>query len=315
MTVSPLGLSGPSFGSSFSQGGRTPLILDTFIFDEAQMETPEHFGDMGGTQSLEEHRFPGGTITHKSYGYFPSMQKWKAKFFGTNASDRAEGVKRILAAGKEVKLQYGPRAWLGRLAKFSPSARHAWWYEYELEFWPRLDYGSPGPTLPPPTDLGTMLALHILALTSLIKYGLDPAFIGQAAAIAIGGPAGFLISQTQDAVSAAGGNINDITAPSKTAIQQASQSALASTAPYQASPNPLLSSPASDAAARITAIRNLMTAAQPPVAVIQTINPNLPLLAAQYYGDATAWRQIATANSLADTQPIGNYTLTIPQQV
>lgn len=314
MTIFPLGQAGPGFGDSISPGARTPLILDQFMFDEAQLETPESFGDMGGTQSLEEHRFPGGTITHKAYGYFPAMQRWKGKFFGTDASDRAEGVKRILAAGREVKLQYGSRAWLGRVAKFSPSARHAWWYEYNLEFWPRLDYGSPGLTLPPPTDLGTMLSLHILALTSLIKYGLDPAFIGQAAAGAIGGPAGFLVSQVLDAVSAAGGNINNITAPSKTAIQQASDTALASTALYQASSNPLLSSPASDAAARIIAIRNLMTAAQPPKAVIQTINPNLPLLAAQHYGDATLWRQIASANGLADPQPIGNYALTIPQQ-
>lgn len=278
------------------------------------METPESFGDMGGTQSIEEHRFPGGTITHKSYGFFPSVQRWKGKFFGTNASDRAEGVKRVLAAGREIQLQYGPRAWLGRLAKFQVTARHAWHYESDFEFWPRLDLGSPGLALPPVTDLGTMLALHILALTSLIKFGLDPDLIGQAAAIAIGGPAGLLVSQTLDAVAAAGGNINNISAPSKTAIQQASQSALAATAPYQVSPNPLLSSPASDAAARITAIQNLMTAAQPPVAVIQTINPNLPLLAAQYYGDASQWRQIATANGIADTQPIGSYTLTIPQQ-
>lgn len=314
MTISPLGQSGQSFGDPFSPGARSPLTLDTFVFDDAQMETPEQFGDMGGTQSLEEHRFPGGTITHKSYGYFPNMQKWKGKFFGSGASERAEGVKRILAAGREVKLQYGTRSWLGRVAKFTPTARHAWWYEYEIEFWPRVDFGSPGPTQPPTTDLGTMLSLHILALTSLIKYGLDPDFIGQAAAIAIGGPAGFLISQTLDAVAAAGGNINNITAPSKTAIQQAASTALVSTAPYQASANPLLSSPASDAAARITAIKNLMTTAQPPVAVVQTINPNLPLLAAQYYGDATQWRQIATANGLADTQPIGSYSLTIPQQ-
>lgn len=292
----------------------TPLILDQFVFDDAQLETPELFGDMGGTQSLEEHRFPGGTITHKAYGYFPSMQKWKGKFFGTDASDRAEGVKRILAAGREITLQYGDRSWVGRVAKFSPSAHHAWHYEYDIEFWPRVDLGAPGLTVPPATDLGTMLALHILSLTSLIKYGLDPDFIGQVAAAEIGGPAGFLISQTLDAVAAAGGNINNVSSPSRTAIQQASQTALASTAPYQASSNPLLSSPASDAAARITAIQNIMTTAQPPVAVIQTINPNLPLLAAQYYGDASKWRQIATVNGLADTQPIGSYSLTIPQQ-
>jgi hypothetical protein len=313
MTISPLGQSGPSFGQSFSPGGWTPLILDTFVFDDAQLETPEAFGDMGGTQSLEQHDFPGGTRTHKAYGYFPAQQKWRAKFHGQAASDRAEGVKRILAAGKEVKLQYGTHSWLGRVARFSPTARHNWLYDYELEFWPRLDFGSPGPTLPPPTDLGTMLSLHLLALQSLIKYGLDPQFIGQAAAIAIGGPVGFLISQTLDAVSAAGGNINQISASNQQQNQLASIAAMTAVAPYQLSPNPVLSSPANDAASRITAIQNLMTAAQPAVATIQTINPNLVTLSAQYYGDASRWRSIAAANGLADPQPIGSYNLVIPQ--
>lgn len=314
MTVSPLGQNGPSFGNSFTPGGWTPLILGSFQFDEARLETPEHFGDMGGTQSLEQHDFPGGTRTQKAYGYFPAAQKWKAKFHGQDASDRAEGVKRLLSAGQEIKLQWGTRAWLGRIAKFSPVARHGWLYEYELEFWPRLDYGSPGPTQPPVTDLGTVLSLHILALQSLIQYGLDPQFIGQAAAYAIGGPAGFLVSQTLDAVSAAGGDISQISASDKQQNQLAGLAAMTTLAPYQASPNPLLSSPASDAAARVTAIMNVLAAEQPLMLTVRTINPNLPVLAATYYGNASMWRTIATANGLSDPQPIGTYNLVIPQQ-
>jgi len=292
----------------------TPLILDYFVFDEAQLEVPETSGDMGGTQSVEEHRFPGGTITHKAYGYFPAPQKWRAKFHGMNASDRAEGVKRILAAGREVRLQYGNRSWLGRVARFTPTARHNWHYEYELEFWPRVDFGSPGPTLPPVTDLGTVLALHILSIQGLIKYGLNPDLVGQVAAAEIGGPLGFMISQTLDVVAGAGGNINNITAPNRQIVITSSQSALDAMRPYQNSNNSVLSSPVADATARVQAVRNIMTAAQPTKAVVQTINPNLFVLAAQYYGDATAWRTIANANGLADPQPTGSYSLVIPQQ-
>ena len=291
----------------------TPLILDSFVFDEAYLETPEAFGDMGGTQSVQQHDFPGGIRTQKSYGYFPAAQRWRAKFTGVNASDRAEGVKRILAAGREVKLQFGNRAWLGRVVRFSPTVRHSWLYEYELEFWPRLDYGSPGPTEPPVTDLGTVLALHLLSLQGIIQHGLDPNILGQVAAAEIGGPLGFMVSQVLDVMASAGGSISSITGTDKQAVYETSLSTLAALQPYQVSLNPVLSSPASDAAARVKAIQSLMTAASPPITIIRTVNPNLVVLAAQFYnGDITKWRTIAAANGLADPQPVGSFNLTIP---
>src|SRR4051812_27487786 len=112
----------------------TPLILDTFTFDEARLETPESFGDMGGSQCIEQHDFPGGIRTQRSYGYFPSALRWRAKFHGSasllgptlgfgsviplgNAGqalsqpeERVAAVNRIVVAGKEVKLQFGTRS-------------------------------------------------------------------------------------------------------------------------------------------------------------------------------------------------------------
>ena len=292
----------------------TPLILDTFLFDDAHLETPEAFGDMGGTQWVAQVDFPGGIRTHKAFGYFPGAQKWRAKFTGVNASDRAEDIKRILYTGREVKLQYGNRAWLGRLIRFSPTARHAWLYEYDLEFWPRIDYGAPGPTSPPVTDLGTVLALHILSLQGLIQYGLNPDLLGQVAATAIGGPVGFMVSQVLSIMAASGGTIANITGSDRQAVYQSSLSALAALQPYQTSSNAVLSSPAADAASRVTAIQNIMTAAQPALTTIRTVNPNLLVLAAQYYsGDYSKWRVIAAANGLADPQPTGSFNLTIPR--
>lgn len=292
----------------------TPLVLDTFVFDEAELETPESFGDMGGTQSIEQHDFPGGMRTQKAYGYFPSVLRWKAKFFGPAASDRAEAVKRILSAGREVTLQFAERSWIGRVAKFSPTVKHSWHYEYDLEFWPRVDFGSPGPAQPPPTDLGTMLSLHILSLQGLLTFGLTGNLLFQALAFDLGGPVGFLVSQVLDAVSAAGGVIGNITAIAQAGIYTASLAALAACQPYQDSIDPTQSSPAYDAAARIQAIQTIMTASQAAVAVVQVINPNLVTLASVYYGDYTQWRTIADANGLSDPQPLGSFSLTIPSQ-
>lgn len=291
-----------------------PLILDSFVFDEASLETPEASGDMGGTQSIEQRDFPGGIRTQKSYGYFPAAQKWRARFHSQDASDRAEAVKRIMASGREVRLQYGNRAWLGRVARFSPVAKHAWMFEYELEFWPRIDYTSPGPTLPALSSLGTILALHILAIKSLIQNGIPSGFLFQIIAGEIGGPIGDLISTVENVLSEAGGNIASVTLLGKQAVFQSSLAALAACKPLQDSRDPTISSPAADAAARVQAIQNIMSAAQPTQATLRTVNPNLAVLAAQYYNDATQWRTIAAANGLADPQPIGSYNLTIPQQ-
>jgi hypothetical protein len=51
---------------------------------------------------------------------------------------------------------------------------------------------------------------------------------------------------------------------------------------------------------------------QQQVTTLQLINPNFPMLAAQYLGDATQWRDIAFFNGLTDPQPTGSFTIKIP---
>lgn len=291
----------------------TPLILDSFIFDEARLEVPERMAGLGGTQSISTHKYPGGVILQKNYGYFPATQKWAGHFHGADASDRKEAVKRLLYAGQEIQLAFGPNAWLGRLTSFDPTVRSQWLYDYTLEFEPRLDISSGAPSLPSTGNLGTVVALHILALQSLIANGLDPAFVGEAAAIAIGGAAGAVLLQVQETIAASGGFSGSSTpAIQQAAVYASTSAALTQIQPYQNSTNPQESSPASDASARILAIQTIFSSAATPVTTIQAINPNLYLLAAQYYGDATQWQTIASANGLTDPQPIGTYTLTIP---
>lgn len=301
-----MGLFGPITGTD-----EVPLVLGDFVFDSASMEVPQGLGDLAGTQSVSTHEFPGGTKTQKSFGYFPADLRWRGHFHSPDASDRKEMVKRIMVTGDEVQLTWGARAWLGRVTKFVATVKYSWLYDYELEFCPRLDLSAGLPIIPFP-GLGSILTLHILAIQSLIKYGLDPAFVGEAAALAIGGPAGAVLLQVQELIYASGGSIAGISDNDKDSIFQSTVGALAATAPYQNSDNPAQSSPASDMAARLQAIQTIMTAAAPPITVVQTINPNLMVLSAQYYSDATQWRTIANANGLSDPQPTGSYNLIIP---
>lgn len=304
-------LGGPD--SFFSTAkGNVPLILGGIAFDEQGLEVPEHFGDIGGSQSIQEHKFPGGIITHKTYGFFPGILRWKARFHGRFASDDLEGIKRMLADGREVELSYGERAWKGRVVRFTPTARHQHLFEYEIEFWAREDISSGYPKPPLFTGLGSILALHLLALQGLLSGATTPGTYFAGVFSVAGGPIASLLFGVQGAMSGSGGIIGDISTEDKQQIAIDSLASLSALAPMQASTDPTLSAPAWDAAARVEAIQQIMVAAQPPITVLHVVNPNLVVLSVQYYQDPQHWKTIADANGLADPMPIGTFDLLIP---
>lgn len=302
----------PPPGATGLGSGSVPLILGEFTFDEQFLEVPETFGDLAGTQSTQQHDFPGGVRTQQTFGYFPSPLQWRARFHGQFATDDVEAVKRILIAGREVTLSYGERAWKGRLVKFSPTVRSQWLYDYSLEFWPREDVSSGFPQPPTLAGYGAILALHILALESIINGDAGDAVFFEAIAAVAAGPITQLINTTQAALLTAGGIVNSITTSNQQDIAAQSLASLNTLAPLQASPDPSISFPAWSAASRVRAINTIITAPQPPIATIHTVNPNLVVLSTQYYQDPQHWRAIASANGLSDPQPIGTFDLIIP---
>ena len=286
-----------------------PLILGSFIFDETGLEVPEAFGDVAGVQTTAQHDFPGGVRTHQTFGYLPSELRWRARFSGNVASDRVEALKRILVAGQEVTLSYGERAWLGRLVKFAPTARHSWLFEYDLEFWPRQDISSGAPQPQGWQGIIELMQLRALSIQSMINGGISGALYENIALI-VAGPVGALVGAVQAGILAATGNT--LAAADQLAITAAAATALAVCVPLTLSADPTISSPASDLAAYITLLGTLATASDAPRWQVGAINPNLMLLAAQYYGDATQWQRIASYNGLSDPQPIGTFQLLIP---
>lgn len=288
-----------------------PLILGSFQFDEAEMEVPETMGDLGGVQTVAQHDFPGGTRTHQAFGFFPEPIQWKAQFVGPNASYRAEQVKRIMVAGQEVQLTYGDRAWLGRLVKFSPTVRSTWRFDYELIFWPRQDISSGTPQPVGFSGQSTLMSLNALAIQSMIDSadagGLYANIEGN-----VGATVTALLAAVAIGLTNAQGNSFALQVADQLAIGAAASAALALCAPLQLVIDPTISSPASDLAAYVSVLNTLATASQQAQWQVNVTNPNLAVLAAQYYGDCTQWKVIATYNGLADPQPIGNFELLIP---
>ena len=286
-----------------------PLILGSFTFDETALEVPESFGDVAGVQTTAQHDFPGGVRTQQTFGYLPAELRWKARFSGTGASNRVEQLKRILIAGQEITLSYGERAWYGRLVKFSPTARHSWLFEYDLEFWPRLDISS---GTPQPIGWQTVIELIAVAASAiqLTLNGSGTANLYQNIAPTVGAPIATLLAAVQAGLLAATGNT--LAAADQLAITAAAGAALAACEPLTLSADPTISSPASDMASYVTLLNTLATASDAPRWQVNAVNPNLLLLAAQYYGDATQWERIASYNGLSDPQPIGTFKLQIP---
>lgn len=287
-----------------------PLTLGDFLFEDFYLEVPEQMSDLGGVQITQQHDFPGGIRTQQVYGFFPASIRWRARFSGGLASDEAEQVKRIMVAGSEVALTWGERSFLGLLVRFQLIARHTWLFEYECEFWPRIDQsagvgesdGSPSPE--------ELMDLQILALNSWLEDDGGLTLYGNV--LALTNPINSVLSAVDLALAASQGLIALMTNLQRLAIQTATQALLIATAPLQAILDPLIASPAWDIAARAMVINNLVTQAQTPKWVVPAVNPNLMALSAQYYGNAAAWRTIATANGLSDPQPVGNFQLLIP---
>lgn|SRR5487761_1894008 len=288
-----------------------PLVLGDVEFNPQELEVPETIGSLAGLQSIAQHDFPGGYRTHQAFGYFPQPVAWNARFSGGDASDRVEAVKRILYAGQEVQLTWGERAWLGRLAKFTPRGRTVWMFEYECEFWPRIDISSGQSDGGGAPDPQMVLNLQMLALQSALTADATTFFPNVMATLSA--PILALTGAVTVGLIAAGGSVAALAVADQIAIGAASEALIGACAPLQAVIDATIASPAADIAAAGAIIGNVVASTQAAMWSVVSINPNLMLLSAQYYGDATLWQTIADANGLADPMPIGSFTLNIPQ--
>jgi hypothetical protein len=282
------------------------LRLGTVLF--AGFEIPQKIGPLGGKAAIVRHEFPGSVITQTTLGSFPpNMIRWSGILLGTNAFARAQQIDRMRAQGVDVQLNYGPFAYLGKVADFSPAPEHQWRVPYEITFKPAVDLSG----------VGFIAALNASAEQALSAQGaaFDDVVAGDdglALPGALTQPAADVDSSVQAGLLDGNGTVAGISAADGDSISEAVSAFGAAAAPIIAGQDATQASPALDALAYASAISAVVASPKAPVRYLTLINPNLFSLAAQYFGDPSAWSDIAAASGLSDPQPVGQYMVVIP---
>lgn len=294
------------------------LTLDTVTF--TGMEIPERL-EWASVQALVDHDYPGGVRTQQTFGTLPkSPMQWSGMLRGSTALSRSDELQQLADTPDQRTLTYGPEAWTGRVGAYAATVRHQWLVAYSIEFHPiaRLRTGPQAESaLDSAGGLDSIVDLHLLALQGLVSGNTPGTGLMLALyAPSLAGPVGTLVGNAYAALQATpGGSVADLSAAQTTSLQANCATVISAAAPIIAAntASPVASAPAAEASYRATALSVALGQGGVTRTYLQTINPNLPQLAAQYLGDSSRWQEIATLNNLAlDPLPIGAFRLSIP---
>lgn len=271
-------------------------------------EIPEQLMGLGGREAIAVHEFPGGTRTIQTFGAFPTPIQWRGVLTGSLALERSIQIDRLRVSGTTTQLTFGPFAWLGIVQSFIPEPRHEWLVPYKVVFQPEQDLSG---AQTPPSASSAAEAAWNQQLNSL-------AALQQGALLPLPGilasPVGVLLIAATLAIStAAGGKVSGIAVASATAVLGAVTGVQLAASPLLLSTDATLSSPAEDVYVAAGVLGTLVTAGATQAKWSFTaINPNLFMLAAQYLGDASRWREIALLSGVSAPIPQGIFTMMIP---
>lgn len=290
------------------------MALDQFSIGPvllSGMEVPELLKDLGGLQELAVHRFPGGMITAQTYGAFPTPLVWSGILLGPFSLERSYQIDRLRVSGNAIVLNFGIYAWRGYVASYKAQVKNRWYLTYNIQFVPVQDLagaGTPGAPSITPLDVVNQ-QLNTCALLS--TGASTPDFpLPSAAASALGD----VVSAVQGALQTAGNVLSAITNTAMQTVNTAISTfqGVANAALAAAGTLGYLAAPILKALAAVTVLQSALVSPLQPRWQIQVMNPILPLLAVQFYGDAEQWRVIAEANNLLDPMPTGYLNLYIP---
>ena len=288
------------------------------------MEIPQEFGPLAGRHECAKHEFPGGSIDLQSMGPFPGPIEWEGILIGSvngaSAFERALMMDNYRVQGTEVYLNYGGLwEWHGIFVEWKARVRHQNYVIYHATFLPDLDI----------TESNNQQSLTIAQqqtqtpeglyaqLRNYVNNALANAGFSTATITALGN----YLSSIDAALLPAAGVISAIDPSALTGIQSTYSTLISTLNPFEAfssgSTSSLsVASYAINVKSRVTHINNIIKGSVGgPTTQVRAVNPYLPTLAQQYYGDASKWTVIAAANGLTDPQVTGIVLLTIPNPV
>lgn len=295
--------------------------LGDFTF--GAFEVPELIG-VGGEQQNVVHELIGGGRAVDAMGQRPRELTWSGLFFGAGALDRARFVDQLRAAGNALDLTWSQFAYSVMIRSFHYDFVHAWRLPYTIALDVIEDRTLPARAAPALTFDAAILgdfnnAQDIAAqindgplsdvldtLDSAIKAVSTFANAAQSVINTVLVPLQQVQSRVNVLITATGNTVINTTTfggalatPGGLLNQSQNTGKLAQLYPLQSTLN------------RIGANLNLINRV-PNAITVAVAGGTLFHLAAQYYGDATKWTEIAAANGTTDPIINGSQSLIIP---
>lgn len=300
-------------GSLASANSLYDLMLGSVTFKN--FEVPDNLPNLFGMQKVAVHDFAGGQRTVQQLGNFPYDHiEWKGMLFdgdvsqGQTAAQRSSIINQLRFLKTPISLVWGQFNLTVLVLEFEVIAKMFQYYDYRIKILPISDQTSTSNTPDPPLP-ETILANALAQMNQTTNAPTTGAILPAAIVAAS--------NQIQADVATALTNSNqqlaDIPATTVANLQNEINALQLSLDFYDTSTNYPVAAAALElygAAAGVSIALNGTN--KNTIQQISVINPNLFVLASQYYGSPTYWTLIASANNLQDYQLKGSYTLTIP---
>jgi len=302
---------------------------DGFAFTFEDVEIPESM-PFGGEQMLASHQLVGGARVIDAMGRSDKPLRWRGIFRGQNAETRARYLDGLRISGREVTVTWGGFSYQAVIRDFHGSFDRFYWIPYTIELEVSKDNTSR-------VGSATIKSIDDAVAQDMARAKDQAASSNDSTLDGLLDTLDTAISAVSSFASAAQTTINSVLAPIK-AVQGRVDTLIAATGNTLQNvttlggvvPNNPLSQQAAQLTANVTAqtqsadlyalrstlarmSTNVSTANQGNTPKTVTVNGGtLYSVAAKVYGDASKWRQIATANGLTDPVLTGTHTLTIP---
>lgn len=272
----------------------------------------------GGERMQVRHKFAGGMQTVQDFGHFPvETILVGGVMFGEFAEVRSQTLKQLMTTLAETKLTWSREKYTGVVHAYRSTVHHKNKIEFEIEFWPLYDETKPLPVQSDTTDFNSALGKSLANAEKMWQALFDqqpttinfPKEVGEQWQRTMDRLAKFQKSNLQN-------NSKDIPPLIKLSFAGLLSDLIRNIAPIRFSTNGPAAYQASQATNILLVLRNIFTAPPRRYQTLPVSDPNLPQLAAQYYGDASLWTVIAEANDLGNqTNPKGDFLLKIPVDV
>jgi len=302
---------------------------DGFVFTFEDTEIPEDI-QFGGDQSLAVHQLVGGARVVDAMGRSDAPLSWHGIFRGQNAEPRARYLDGLRANGQPVTVTWGGFSYLCVIKAFRPRFERFYWIPYSIHLEVVKDNTAR-------VGSATIKSIDDAVAQDLANAKTQAASSNDSTLDGLLDTLDTAISAVSSFAKATQATINSVLAPIK-AVQERVDTLIAATGNTLQTvttlggvvPNNPLSQQAAQLTANVTAqtqsadlyalrstmarmSTNVSTANQGDTPKTVTVNGGtLYSVAANVYGDASKWQQIAAANGLTDPVLTGTHTLTIP---